>query len=229
MPLPENRLLESLPVADRDRLIAGMTDVKFEHRGTAYRANGPLNYVYFPRSGIMSSVIIMLDGATCEVAAVGMEGMLGLSAVLGATRSAEEVFCQIAPCNCRRMLATEFAAEVHRGGSFREMIYAYTRNAMVSSSRLIACNALHPLNGRCARWLLTCRDRVASDEFGMTQEFLATMLGVRRATVTAAAGALQDDGLISYRHGHIKILDGPGLEKAACECYEAIRRVSELV
>jgi CRP-like cAMP-binding protein len=227
MPLPENRLLAALPPADRDRLIAGMTEVTFEHREVAYRANGPINYVYFPRSGIISSVVIMLDGATAEVAAVGMEGMIGLPVFMGATRCPEEVFCQIAPATCRRMPAAEFAAEVARGGSLRDVIYAYTRVVLTSTSRLVACNALHPVNGRCARWLLTCRDRVASDEFPLTQEFLATMLGVRRATVTAAAGALQADGLISYRHGHIKILDGPGLEKTACECYEVTRQETQ--
>ena len=223
MAFPENRLLAALPPHDLARLTARMTDVTFEHRDTLYRAGGPLDSVYFPLTGVMSSVIIMLDGSTAEFVATGAEGMLGLATFLGATRSVEEVFCQIPPCVCRRLPAAEFVAEVARGGSLMRVVYAYTRSVLAMSAQLSACNALHPMNERCARWLLMCRDRVGADEFPLTQEFLATMLGVRRATVTVAAGALQTAGLITYRHGHVRVLDHAGLVAASCECYEAIR------
>ena len=223
MALPENRLLAALPPHDHARLTARMTDVTFDHRGSAYRAGGPLDAVYFPRSGVMSSVMVMLDGATAEVAATGPEGMLGFSSFLGATLSLEEVFCQIPPCVCRRLPAAEFVAEVARGGVLTAIVHNYTRSVLGTSAQLIACNALHAVNERCARWLLMCRDRVGADEFPLTQEFLATMLGVRRATVTVAAGTLQTAGLIAYRHGHVKILDRAGLESASCECYAAMR------
>ena len=180
----ENRLLSALPPHDYARLVARMTDVTFEHRGSAYRSGGPLDAVYFPRSGVMSSVMIMLDGSTAEVAATGAEGMLGSAAFLGATRSVEEVFCQIPPCVCRRLPAADFVAEVARGGVLTAIVHNYTRSALGASAQLIACNALHAVNERCARWLLMCRDRVGADDFPLTQEFLATMLGVRRATVT---------------------------------------------
>ena len=219
----ENRLLGALPPHDYARLVARMTDVTFEHRGSAYRSGGPLDAVYFPRSGVMSSVMIMLDGSTAEVAATGAEGMLGYSTLLGATRSVEEVFCQIPPCVCRRLPAAEFVAEVARGGPLTAVVHSYTRSVLATSAQLIACNALHAVNERCARWLLMCRDRVGADDFPLTQEFLATMLGVRRATVTVAAGTLQGAGLITYRHGRLKILDAPGLEAASCECYAAMR------
>ena len=223
MPPPENRLLAALPPDDYARLTARMTEVTFPHKGTAYRAGGALDAVYFPRVGVMSSVVIMLDGATAEVAAIGAEGMLGFSAFLGVTRSVEEVFCQIPPCTCARLPTEEFVAEVGRGGSLKDIVHAYTRSVLATSSQLIACNALHPVDERCARWLLMCRDRVGADEFPLTQEFLATMLGVRRATVTVAAGNLQSAGLIAYRHGRVRVLDRVALESASCECYVAMR------
>ncbi len=223
MPPSENRLLSALPPQDYARLTARMTDVTFEHRGNAYRPGAALDAVYFPRCGVMSSVMILLDGSTAEVAATGGEGMLGYSTFLGATRSVEDVFCQIPPCVCRRLPAAEFVAEVARGGVLTAIVHNYTRSVLATSAHLIACNALHAVNERCARWLLMCRDRVGADEFPLTQEFLATMLGVRRATVTVAAGTLQTAGLIAYRHGHVKILDRPGLEAASCECYAAMR------
>ena len=223
MPPSENRLLSTLPPHDYARLTARMTDVTFEHRGTAYRSGGALDFVYFPRSGVMSSVMIMLDGSTAEIVATGSEGMLGYSTFLGATRSVEEVFCQIPPCVCRRLPTAEFVAEIARNGTLTAIVHNYTRSVLATSAQLIACNALHAVNERCARWLLMCRDRVGADEFPLTQEFLATMLGVRRATVTVAAGTLQTAGLIAYRHGRVKILDAAGLEAASCECYAAMR------
>lgn len=221
--LPENRLLAALPPADFARLTARMTDVTFEHKDTAYRSGGPMEYVYFPRSGMMSSVVTMLDGSTAEVAATGREGMLGSSVALGADRSTEEVFCQLSPSACRKMSTDDFTAEVRRGGPFCDMANGYLRAALAAGSRLTACNCLHSVEERCARWLLLCQDRAGSDEFVLTHEFLATMLGVRRATVSVTAGALQSAGFITYRHGKVKILDRERLEEATCECYAVIR------
>ena len=221
--MPENRLLSALPPADFDRLTARMTDVTFGHKDVAYRAGGPMDYVYFPRSGMLSVVVVMDDGATAEVAAVGRDGMVGVSAFLGATHSAEQVFCQIVPCECRKMPAAEFAAEVNRGGAVRDVIYGYLRGVLTVSARQTACNCLHPNDERLAMWLLRCRDVVGADEFGLTHEFMATMLGVRRATVTVSASTLQSAGLISYRSGRVKVIDAAGLEEAACECYPVIR------
>ena len=220
---PENRLLAALPQQERARLIARMAQVTFDHRMAAYRAGGPIDFVYFPRGGLMSSVVVMHDGASAEVAAVGSEGMLGLSAFLGATQSVEQVFCQIGPCPTLRLPAAEFAAEVARGGCLQQTIYAYARGVLATSTRLIACNCLHAVEARCARWLLMSGDHMGSDEFTLTHEFLATMLGVRRASVTVAAGTHQAAGLIAYRHGKVKILDRLGLEQVACECYAVVR------
>jgi hypothetical protein len=146
-----------------------------------------------------------------------------LAAFLGATHSAVHVYCQIAPCVCRKWAAAEFVAEMAAGGALRDVVYGYARGALAAPARMTACNALHPIDQRAARWLLACHDRVGADEFTLTHEFLSVMLGVRRATVSATAGALQGAGLIAYKHGRVRVIDRPGLEAAACECYAAIR------
>lgn len=164
----------------------------------------------------------MLDGRSAEVGVVGREGMLGVPAFLGADSYPTQVICQV-PAEVLRMPAAAFVAEVRRGGQLQDAVYRYSRILIDTSSRLAACNCLHRLEERCARWLLMSRDRACSDEFPMTQEFLALMIGARRASVTLAAGILQKAGLISYRRGRLTILDRVGLEDVACECYRAIR------
>jgi CRP-like cAMP-binding protein len=220
---PENRLLSALPPHEFDRLTARMTDVTFGPKDVVYRGGGPIPYVYFPRSGVLSSVVVMASGDSAEVAGIGREGMAGASAAPGAERSAEQVFCQVPPSECRRMSAAAFAAEVAKGGPLRDVVYKYLKGVPVVSARQTACNCLHPVDERCARWLLECHDRVGADEFSLTHEFLAIMLGVRRATVTVTAGGFQTAGLISYKGGRVTVVDRAGLEAVACECYAAIR------
>jgi CRP-like cAMP-binding protein len=220
---PENRLLAALPPPELARLIAQTTDITLGPKDLLYRAAGPMDHVYFPRSGVISAVVVMEDGQLAETAAVGREGMLGAATGLGATTSPEQVFCQVPPSECRRLPAAEFTAEVGRDGPLREIVHAYVCGSLAASARQTACNCLHPADERCARWILACHDRVGADEFPLTHEFLATMLGVRRATVTVTAGTLQSAGLIAYRHGRVRVLDRAGLEEAACECYRAIR------
>ena len=222
-PLSENRLLLALPPAHRTRLIAQTTTVTFGHKDILYRAGGPIDYVYFPRSGAISAVIVMADGQVAETTAVGRDGMVGVAACLGAATSPEQVFCQVFPSECRKMAARDFADEVMQRAAVRDVVYAYFRGHLAASAQQTACNGLHSVEERCARWLLQSHDQVGADEFPLTHEFLATMLGVRRATVTVTAGLLQQAGLITYRHGRVTILDRAGLEKASCECYRIIR------
>jgi CRP-like cAMP-binding protein len=224
---PGNRLLSALPPADQARLTARMTDVTFGHKETVYLPGGPLDYVYFPRSGMLSATVVMADGTSAEVAVIGREGMAGVSSCLGATRCPEDVYCQIAPCVCGRLPAADFVAAVERGGPVREAAHAYVRAALTASARMTACNALHPVDERAARWLLMCHDRVGADEFPLTHEFMAVMLGVRRATVTTTAASLQSAGVIRYRQGRVTVLDRAALEDAACECYRAVREPFE--
>jgi CRP-like cAMP-binding protein len=225
--MPENRLLSALPPDDFARLTARMTDVTFDRKDLLYRPGGPIDHVYFPTSGVISAVVVMEDGSSAEVAVIGHEGMAGVSSCLGATRCTEQVFCQIPPTACRKWAAAEFAAEVDRGGALRDVVHGYIRASLAASGQCTACNCLHPADERCARWLLMCHDRVGADEFPLTHEFLAIMLGVRRATVTTTAGTLQSAGLISYRHGRVKVLDRARLEDATCECYRVIREAFE--
>src|SRR5437870_4234161 len=140
---PGNRLLAALPPHDFARLAARMTDVTFGHKDVVYRAGGPIDHVYFPHSGILSAVVVMEDGASAETAVIGAEGMAGASTFLGADRSQEQVFCQMAPCECRKMPAAEFAAEVNKAGALRDAVYRYVRGVLNVSARQTACNGLH--------------------------------------------------------------------------------------
>jgi CRP-like cAMP-binding protein len=219
---PENRLLAALPRAEFDRLTARMDDVPLGVRDQVYRANGPMDHVYFPRSGMISMVITMEDGGAVEVGTVGDEGMTGVTALLSGDRSPAEVFCQIAG-EARRMRLAAFKEAVGSEGPFRDLVQRYARVLMSMVSQSVACNRLHPVEARLARWLLTSHDRVDGDEIPLTQEFLAMMLGVQRPSVTVVAGALQTAGLIRHVRGRITVLDREGLESASCECYRVVR------
>jgi CRP-like cAMP-binding protein len=199
-----------------------MDDVALAIRDTLYRANGPIRHVYFPRSGLISMVIIMKDGGTSEVGVVGNEGMAGVPAFLEADRSPTEVFCQI-PGECRRLPAAAFKEEIWRDGPFRTLVQRYTQALLNLVFQSTACNHHHSVDSRCARWLLMTHDRVGADEMPLTQEILAMMLGVRRPSVTVAAGMLQRAGFIRYHRGRLTVLDRAGLEAAACECYRVVR------
>jgi CRP-like cAMP-binding protein len=219
---PENRLLAALPRPDFDRLTARMDDVSFATRDMAYRANGPIPHVYFPRSGMLSMVIVLEGGKTSEVGVIGNEGMAGTPVFLGADRSPTQVFCQI-PCEARRMPVAAFREEVGRDGPFRDLVQRYTQALFNLVSQSTACNHHHSVDSRCARWLLICHDRVGADEFPLTQEFMAMMLGVHRPSVTLTARTLQKAGLVRYTRGRVTVLDRKGLEAVACECYRVVR------
>lgn len=225
MPVPEtgNRLLDSIPSDERSRLLARMREITFDHKDTVYHVGGAIDFVYFPRSGVLSTVVLLSDGRTAEAVALGKWGMAGLTAYLGARRSNELVVCQVPVAHCWKWSASEFAAEVAKPGAFQDVIYAHTRGLLSAVARTTACNCLHNVAERCARWLLTCHDQMEADQFTLTHEFLATMLGTRRASVTITASALQAAGLITYRRGKVKIVDRARLEAASCECYRTIR------
>lgn len=218
----ENRLLAALPEDEYLRLLDRSDLISLPVREVLYRTGGIIEHVYFPRIGLISTVLVMLDGRAVEVGAVGREGMVGLSAHLGVDSSQDQVVCRIS-AEVLQMPASAFAAEVRRGGQLQDVISRYTHLVIDTTARLAACNCLHTVEERCARWILMSRDSVVEDVFPLTQEFLALMLGVHRPSVTVAAGALQHAGLISYRHGKMSVLDREGLEDASCECYRALR------
>ena len=218
----ENHILAALPRDEYERLLSLSDTVSHSLRSLMYQANGPINHVYFPTSGVLSLIVIMADGGSVEVGTVGNEGFLGTPILLGADRSPTQVFCQV-PGASRRMRAAVFIDEIAKSSVFRRACLRYTQGLLAMTAQSTACNKLHPVNERCARWLLITHDRVPGDEFPITHEFLSMMLGTRRASVTVAAGALQQAGLITYHRGHIKVLDRPGLEAASCECYGVVR------
>ncbi len=221
--LPENRLLAALPVADRDRLVRRMDEVTLARGDTVYRADRPIAYAYFPRAGILSMVVDMKDGGTVEVGTVGPEGMAGLPLLHGAEASPARVYCQVPPCVCRRLPADAFRSEVGGDGPLRRVVNRFAEFTYTLSAQSTACNRLHPVEGRLARWLLMTHDRVGAADLNLTQQIVSEMLGVRRASVTVAAGALQKAGLIRYRHGRVTVVNREGLEAAACECYRVVR------
>ncbi len=218
----ENRLLAALPAADYDRVTARADDVALAFREVVYPEGGPVEAVYFPRSGILSMVVTTADGRTAEVGIVGREGVAGLPAFLGTGRSHPRVFCQ-APGRAWRVPAGILREEAGRSEPLRGRLLRYTEYLLTATAQSAACGQLHPVEGRCARWLLDTHDRAGADEFPLTQEFLSMMLGVRRATVTVAAGQLQKRGLIRYRRGVMRVLQRAKLEAAACDCYRLVR------
>jgi CRP-like cAMP-binding protein len=220
---PENRLLAALPRQERDRLVRRTDEVTLGLGDVVYRPNGPIRHVYFPRTGILSMVIDTEDGHTVEVGTVGNEGMAGLPAFHGAESSPTRVYCQVPPCVCRRMPADVFRDETRRPGPLQDLAHRYAQALLNQSAQSTACNRLHPVEERLARWLLMTHDRVEGDELRLTQEVLSEMLGVRRPSVTLAAGALQQAGLIRYARGRVTVLDRAGLESASCECYRVVR------
>jgi CRP-like cAMP-binding protein len=183
-----------------------------------------LRTIYFPGGGACSITQIMRNGRIVEVATVGNEGFIGVNALFGGDRWFAGVVVKAADDAAQAMSVSAFQREMNRRGPFSRLINWYAEAFVAFLMRSVACNALHSVDERCARWLLTTRDRVGRNEFAMTQDFLAAMLGVRRPTVTLAASALQRAGLIDYGHKRIVILDRPGLEAVSCECYAVLRR-----
>jgi CRP-like cAMP-binding protein len=218
-----NRLLAALPAATRERLTPHLELVSLAVRDHVYRSRGPVEHVYFPLNAVVSFVSDLSDGATVELATVGNEGMAGISAFLTGETPLYRAFVQV-PGAALRMPATTLVAEAERDAELNGTLKRYTQALIAQIAQTAACNRLHPVEARCARWLLMTHDRVGgAEQFPLTQEFLAQMLGVRRATVTVAAGMLQRDGLIRYTRGKITVVDRAGLEEAACECYRVLR------
>lgn len=221
-PARENRLLELLPVADRTRIAVKLERTPLKFKQVMFEEGKPIRYVYFPIDGVVSLLTVMEDGSAVEVGTIGAEGMVGMPLLLGAQTSPGLAFAQIVG-DSWRMPAEDFLGEVRRGGAVIDLLHRYMQYFFIQVSQSTACNRLHPAEERCARWLLQSRERVGKDEFALTHEFLGQMLGVRRATVTIIAGALQHAGLIEYRRGIVRILDVERLEQASCECYEKVR------
>jgi CRP-like cAMP-binding protein len=218
----ENRLLALLPPEVRERLRPHLTLVELGLRHGLYRPNEPIQHVYFPLNGVCSLVISMDEGAIFEVATVGNEGMVGLPVFLGAESIPGEAFVQVAG-HALQLPAEVLRQETSTGGAFHELLHRYTQALLNQISQTAVCNRAHSIEQRCGRWLLMTHDRMGAAQFALTQEFLGQMLGVRRASVSAVASALQKAGVIRYSRGVITVTDRAGLEHVSCECYRIVR------
>ena len=204
-----------------DRLRPYLEKVSLPLKDILYEANGPIPHVFFPLNGVVSLVIIMDGGFSLEVGIIGNEGMVGTPVFLGSQSSPTRAISQV-PGDALRMETKVFQEEMRRSGALYGLVQRYTQAMINQISQSTVCNHRHSVEKRMCRWLLMSHDRVGTDEFPLTHEFLAQMLGVRRPTVTAAAGILQNAGLISYHRGRVTVLDRKGMEAASCECYGVV-------
>jgi len=225
-PPTANRILKQLPPEEYERLSPHLEPVTLSHGDVLYYPQEPVSHVYFPNSGTVSVIATFADGGGIEVGVVGNEGVFGINVVLGSVTTPHEALVQ-QPGDCVRVSSEVLRREFKQGGQLQDLLLRYTQAFIVQIAQTAACNKVHPLDGRLARWLLMTCDRATGQELELTHEFMAVMLGTRRAGVTEAAGRLQDTGLISYRRGRVTILDHRGLEAVSCECYPVVKKEFE--
>src|ERR1700722_6648515 len=213
-----NRLLSLLTPQDYERLRPHLQSVALDYKEPLYRADAPIEFVWFIETGVGSLVNTMGNGDAAEVGTIGNEGIVGLPLLLGDHRAPTEVYVQV-PGAGLRMSAALFSRELEQSASMRTVMLRYAHAFFNQVAQSAACNQLHSLERRCCRWLLMTHDRMQSDEFLLTQEFLAMMLGVQRTGVSATAAALQRAGLIRYNRGKVTIMNREALQQKSCECY----------
>ncbi len=218
-----NRLLELLPHKDYQRIRPHLQPITLANGQSLYRADKPIEFVYFIETGVGSLVNTMANGDATEVGTIGNEGVVGLPLLLGDALAPTCVYVQV-PGSGLRMRASVFSKELARSASMRAVMLLYAHAFFNQVAQSAACNQFHSLEQRCCRWMLMTHDRMRSDQFLLTQEFLAMMLGVQRTGVSATAGALQRDGLITYKRGNVTVLDRRGLKRRSCECYGVSRK-----
>jgi CRP-like cAMP-binding protein len=222
-PTTSNRILKALPWQEFERLSPHLEHVVLSVGDILYRPDEPITHVYFPDHGTVSIVCVLADGKTVEAGMVGNEGMFGISVFLGSVTSPMEAIVQL-PGDGLRMHTAVLLEEFKQGGHLQDKLLRYTQAFIVQLAQTTACNRAHPLDGRLARWLLMSQDRAHSAELELTHEFMAMMLGTRRAGISEAASKLQDEGVIRYRRGHVKVLDRQKLEEISCECYPTVKK-----
>lgn len=219
----ENQFLLKLPKEIREHLLAHSTRIDIGVNQTLQRKDVAIENVYFPEDCILSLVVSMPDERTVEVATVGQEGVLGLSVFWGADLLPILSIGEV-PGKALKVPAKVFQEAIEKFAELNRKLQLYTQALFVLVAQVLACNTLHSIEERCARWILMTQDRVHRETLPLTQEVLAQMLGVRRPTVTLAAGMLKKAGLIEYSRGSVKVLDREGLESATCGCYQVIKK-----
>jgi CRP-like cAMP-binding protein len=226
-PARENRLIASLSEDERTRIEPHLQLVDLKNGEGLLRAGEKIEHIWFPNDCITSTVVDTPEGQTIEVGLMGLDGVVGVSLLLGRPVSNTTVIVQI-PGSAYRMRTVDVQEHVIAPhGEFYDALLQYTDAFMAMVAQTAACNSLHEVQQRMARWILLTQDRIGRDNIPLTQEFLSYMLGVRRASVSVAASTLQDLGLIRYSRGNVEVVDRQGLEKAACACYRIVRDITE--
>lgn len=218
-----NSILDKVSVEECQLVFSHLEQVELRSGEILSQPEESIKYVYFPQRGTISIVVLMQNGAQAEIGVIGNEGIHGLPVVLGTDSAPFQAMVQI-PGQALRLKARALKEELKDCGDFQKLLLRYAQSFFIQTAVTAACNRLHHLDGRLARWLLMTHDRAKVDDLQLTHEFIASMLGVRRAGVTVAANKLQTEGLITYHRGHIHILDRQRLEAYSCECYEVVRK-----
>ncbi|MEJ8852469.1 Crp/Fnr family transcriptional regulator [Variovorax rhizosphaerae] len=221
-----NLLLSALPVAELERWLPDLEPVDLPLGHVVFESDSTLRHVYFPTTAIVSLLYVLENGASAEIAVVGREGLVGVSLFMGGNSTPNRAVVQSAGQGYR-LGAHALNAEFSRAGPVLRLLLCYTQALIAQMSQTAVCNRHHSLDQQLCRWLLLSLDRLDGDDLEMTQELIASMLGVRRTGVTQAASQLQAAGLIRYARGRISVLDRPGLEKRTCECYQVVKKEYE--
>jgi CRP-like cAMP-binding protein len=214
-----NLLLAALPASDRDRLLPTLDVMPLKLKEFLHKPAEEMRYVYFPGGGFCSLVAVLEDGGMVEIATIGREGVVGMTPAMDNTPMSSASMVQGEGDICYRMTMAAFRHEMEQRGVFHDLLTRYSQALVGVIMQSTACNAVHSVEQRLARWLLTAHDHMGTDDFPLTQEFAAMMLGATRPTVTVVAGMLQKAGLITYHRGLVSILDREKLEAASCECH----------
>ncbi len=218
-----NAILNTLSESQLAQLLPRLKIVELELGHVLYEPEQTIDYIYFPTAGIISLLALFEDGDTVEAGVIGAEGMLGTPVVLGAKTTPHQALVQ-ATGQAMRMTVHDLNGEVEKDGWLLKSMLRYTNAMFIQVAQTAACNRLHTIEQRLARWLLLTHDRVQRDEVLLTQEFLSRMLGVRRAGVSVAANDLKQAGAIDYRRGNVIVVNRQRLEQTSCECYEAVKQ-----
>ena len=219
---PRNRLLLALPPSNLKRLMPELEEICCHRAQVLMDADGLLDYIFFPDSGVVSVVAVYADGSIIEMATIGREGCTNVQAIFGAERSSVQLLVQI-PGSAAKMARATFTRAMATMPSFRGLMYAYVQAFLEQVMVSVACNGAHSLKQRLARWLLMMRDRCDDNTLQITQSLLGEMLGVQRPTITNAVRELERAGLIAPGRRQVTILDRQGLLEASCECYQLVR------
>jgi CRP-like cAMP-binding protein len=219
----QNHLLRAMPEPLSAKLIPNLRRVELKRGDRLHEPGEVINDFYFPLDCVLSITITTSDGATAETGVVGKREVIGINAFMGGRETTQTTYIVQIAGSALKIDARTLRDEFDCNKDLRDVMLRYTQAFIAQISQTTACNSLHKIDQRLARWLLEIDDRVEGDELELTQEFIADMLGVRRAGVTQTAQKLQENGLIRYNHGHIHVLNRPGLKDSACECFQVVR------